>query len=65
MGALKLTRERVFKKKYGMRDTAPNVVILITDGENTINSTSYPFETEKLKNTGVKVSWKVVDWARI
>lgn len=53
--AMKKTRTKVFKKKFGDRRDAANVVILITDSKTNILPKKFAEEAQSLQEAGVKI----------
>lgn len=63
--AARMIREDILTPAKGDRRSAPNVVLLMTDGEYTnttkITTKDYHEEMRKLKNVGEKVRWRQLD----
>ena len=53
--ALKKVRTKVFKKKFGDRPDAANVIVLITDEKTNLKPASFAEEAETLRDSGVKI----------
>jgi len=54
-GALRLMRTEIFNSANGDRADVPNVAILITDGEPTLEVADLDEEVARIKNNGVRI----------
>lgn len=54
-GGMRLARERLFNKKYGMREDVRHVMLLITDGVPTFDADKLPKEVQRIKTMGIRI----------